>query len=650
MTGRRGRSQLINVEESNNARRLVNFSYTESFNRVTELTTENYRGWKRNMINLLSINDLLTYITKEKVRKLRKRDIKENIEKYTEDQFDDSLVYDLNVKENDINNDIIAQWIIMNSLSEITQKLIEGKANTAYKIWNFLKSSFTKNQQTRKMELKKKLDELKYDEEKDINIFMSELQNIIDDLEKIDGDMNCSTKVGILNRTLPENLRYINVFQYINNWEECTSYVKRVVPEIIISNNIETNNIKIDNAKKIFSIENENTNYKNKKPKMKKNAQRTTTRRNGRCNYCHKKGHYFYECKKRLSDRKLKFRKRKNIKNNNQRRQFHEKRNYANFMQKDNYNSVYSDSFTKDYNDNETISINYIHKGKYQTPVNNKELICWILDSGASINITNRKDKLINIKTCNEKIYLANNEILTTKYIGTFKGYINDQEIIINDVYYSPLIDKNLLSVGKLNQQNYKIIFNSHHNKPCATIYDNHQNKIINILSHSNNTFKLFLSIHPLQLKDIEKINTNNEINYTNMKTQDKLNLWHRRLAHFDIKMIKHKLLNTNVPLKCPLCIQSKIKNKPYPKSEHKSQHIFELIHMDLVGPLPDSIYCNKYFFTILDDFSRYGWVLFLKVKAIHILHFTIGSVILKINTTLGLSICVQTTELNLSI
>ena len=99
----------------------------------------------------------------------------------------------------------------MNSLSEITQKLIEGIANTTYKIWNFLKSSFTKNQQTRKMELKKKLDELKYDEEKDINIFMSELQNIIDDLEKIDGDMNCSTKVGILNRTLPENLRYINV-------------------------------------------------------------------------------------------------------------------------------------------------------------------------------------------------------------------------------------------------------------------------------------------------------------------------------------------------------------------------------------------------------------------------------------------------------
>ena len=116
------------------------------------------------------------------------------------------------------------------------------------------------------------------------------------------------------------------------------------------------------------------------------------------------------------------------------------------------------------------MNINYIHKGKSQTSVSNKELIFWILDSGASINITNRKDKLINIKTCNEKIYLANNETLTTKYIGTFKGYINDQEITINDVYYSPFIDKNLLSVGKLNQENYKIVFNIHHNKQCATM------------------------------------------------------------------------------------------------------------------------------------------------------------------------------------
>ena len=55
---------------------------------------------------------------------------------------------------------------------------------------------------------------------------------------------------------------------------------------------------------------------------------------------------------------------------------------------------------------------------------------------------------------------------------------------------------------------------------------------------------------------------------------------------------------------------------------------MFELIRMDLVVPLPESIYGNKYLFTILNDFLRYGWILFLKVKVIHILHFIIDSII----------------------
>jgi len=46
---------------------------------------------------------------------------------------------------------------------------------------------------------------------------MADLQRTIEELEKIDEDLNTSTKVGILNRALPENLRLINVFQYNSN-------------------------------------------------------------------------------------------------------------------------------------------------------------------------------------------------------------------------------------------------------------------------------------------------------------------------------------------------------------------------------------------------------------------------------------------------
>jgi len=98
---------------------------------------------------------------KKKSKKLRKRDIKGNLNNYIQDQFDESLVYDLNTNEVDINNDITTKYIIMNSLSETTQKIVEGQGHTAFQIWNILKMSFTKNKQTRKIELKTKLENIK---------------------------------------------------------------------------------------------------------------------------------------------------------------------------------------------------------------------------------------------------------------------------------------------------------------------------------------------------------------------------------------------------------------------------------------------------------------------------------------------------------
>jgi len=50
--------------------------------------------------------------------------------------------------------------------------------------------------------------------------------------------------------------------------------------------------------------------------------------------------------------------------------------------------------------------------------------------------------------------------------------------------------------------------------------------------------------------------------------------------------------------------------------SNSRAKSPVQLIHMDLVGPVEESIHLNRYFLTILDDFSRFGWVLFLQSKA----------------------------------
>jgi len=219
-----------------NTERTISFNYSENFNKVIELDTDNYSTWKNKRLYLLTINNITDYVIANRIKKLRKRDVKENLNNYIIDKFDDTLVYDIGTSEIDIKNDITTKWMIINSLGEKTQKLIEGNGKTAYDIWKILQESFNKSLGRRKMELKEKLNNYKYDEDQDINIFIANLQNLIDELERIDNDMSDSTKVGILNRSLPDNLRFINVFQYKDNWTKCCKYVKNIVPEIIFSN------------------------------------------------------------------------------------------------------------------------------------------------------------------------------------------------------------------------------------------------------------------------------------------------------------------------------------------------------------------------------------------------------------------------------
>lgn len=64
------------------------------------------------------------------------------------------------------------------------------------------------------------------------------------------------------------------------------------------------------------------------------------------------------------------------------------------------------------------------------------------------------------------------------------------------------------------------------------------------------------------------------------------------------------------------MCSNAKLKNKPYHPSANYFNHIFELLHLDLIGPIEESIYGYRYIPTILADHSRYGWVLFLKDKS----------------------------------
>ena len=68
----------------------------------------------------------------------------------------------------------------------------------------------------------------------------------------------------------------------------------------------------------------------------------------------------------------------------------------------------------------------------------------------------------------------------------------------------------------------------------------------------------------------------------------------------------------------CPGCLVGKHPNKRYEVGKaHRDASILDLIHSDVVGPIPTtSINGCKYFLTLIDDCYRYCWIYFMKQKS----------------------------------
>ncbi|KAI3746365.1 hypothetical protein L6452_08795 [Arctium lappa] len=103
--------------------------------------------------------------------------------------------------------------------------------------------------------------------------------------------------------------------------------------------------------------------------------------------------------------------------------------------------------------------------------------------------------------------------------------------------------------------------------------------------------------------------------------------LWHRRLSHLNFRYINNlvsgKLVKGLPELKyerehlCAACEKGKMKRAPHkPNPEPSTNAPLELLHMDLCGPMrTQSLGGKKYILVIMDDYSRYTWVKFLRSK-----------------------------------
>ncbi|GJV15945.1 retrovirus-related pol polyprotein from transposon TNT 1-94 [Tanacetum coccineum] len=251
-------------------------------------------------------------------------------------------------------------------------------------------------------------------------------------------------------------------------------------------------------------------------------------------------------------------------------------------------------------------------KSKTNVPVSKSkvvQIVLWYLDSGCSKYMTGDRSQLTNF---------------VNKFLGTVKfgndhvakilGYGDYQigNVTISRVYYVEGLGHNLFSVGQFCDSNLEVAFCQH-----TCFIRNLEGVDLLTGSRGNNLYTLSLG----------DMMASSPICLLSKASKTKSWLWHRRLSHLNFGAInhlaRHGLVRGLPKLKfekdhlCSACAMGKSKKKPHkPKSEDTNQEKLYLLHMDLCGPMRvASVNGKKYILVIVDDYSRFTWVKFLRSK-----------------------------------
>ncbi|CAJ2662740.1 unnamed protein product [Trifolium pratense] len=109
---------------------------------------------------------------------------------------------------------------------------------------------------------------------------------------------------------------------------------------------------------------------------------------------------------------------------------------------------------------------------------------------------------------------------------------------------------------------------------------------------------------------------------------EDEIKLWHQKLGHLNLRSMKKAIPEEaikglrNLKIEegsiCGECQIGKQTKMPHPKLQHlTTTRVLELLHMDLMGPMQtESLGGKRYAYVVVDDFSRYTWINFIRKKS----------------------------------
>ncbi|GKB87804.1 retrovirus-related pol polyprotein from transposon TNT 1-94 [Tanacetum coccineum] len=237
------------------------------------------------------------------------------------------------------------------------------------------------------------------------------------------------------------------------------------------------------------------------------------------------------------------------------------------------------------------------------------QLVLWIVDNGCSKHMTGNLQLLRNFIEKFMGTVCFGNDHFTA--ITGYGDYVQGN-LTICHVYYVEGLGHNLFSVGQFCDRDLEVAFYSN------TCYvRNLEGDDLLTSSRDSNLYTIY----------IFEMAASSPVCLMSRATSTKSWLWHRRLSHLNFGTINQLTSNDLVDglpkfkytkdHLCSACEQGKSKKASLPpKLVPSTESKLKLLYMDLCGPIRvASINGKKYILVIVDDYSRYTWVYFLRTK-----------------------------------
>ena len=273
----------------------------------------------------------------------------------------------------------------------------------------------------------------------------------------------------------------------------------------------------------------------------------------------------------------------------------------------------------------------------------------YYVDSGATSHYINEVNELHNYTP-----FESPRDIITPE--GTIQAYgsgtlkfiatLNNKEVYgeLVDVYYVPDSHTHLISFGRLLSQGWDIRVSRN-----GLVLQDTKGHLVMDVPMKNYVFPMSLrTVYPSssllaymesgevtdQYLDerLETLGGDPLVAFSAGEKSEPISLydWHRRMGHRSMKTIVNMakgavtgLVVKDSPAKiptldnCPSCALTKAKHFPYKTGRTRATEPLELIHGDIVGPMPvESVSRRRYGLVLMDDYSRASWVLFLRAKS----------------------------------